>query len=371
MGMILRLTVFCLLICLLTDLSKAESTRPLLFLESEPSRFFRTDSKSQETLFSSSDVNNAISVLLGFPPSATNPSVSSKLNGLLAPNPFYRPRNVLVLEARGLDQEMLNTLDLQKLGLAAGNTPSLVTASSHLDVVLPDEAMIQSLDNPLNTECDVDCVMEKFNDLGSWLGGPLSSENKPLSKKISMPLPEGACLTLDLSRPADQIFAKELIAFQQNIRRIVADHKQSLEGSLDLPILLTGSFNGIKVLKNAHGTDDVTIQGTKLLLSVVAKLLQVQSVFDGQFVGVLLANEDGGSSSTELFNVNFLPESPRLLTEMQTSSKNATAEIALVRKAIAWSTAVILLIATLWGVYFLFNMPLTRDSLLYSNFKMD
>ena len=62
----------------------------------------------------------------------------------------------------------------------------------------------------------------------------------------------------------------------------------------------------------------------------------------------------------------------RLLEEVKTSSNStAMAEVALVRLTLAWITGGVLLIATLIGVYLLLNMPLTRDTLLYSNVKLD
>ncbi|MBA0555447.1 hypothetical protein Golob_025625 [Gossypium lobatum] len=86
----------------------------------------------------------------------------------------------------------------------------------------------------------------------------------------------------------------------------------------------------------------------------------------------------------------------RWLEETKSSLNTTLAAQMLVRRTLAWITGVVLLIATLLGkftlsilltdlgvlmklfftllsvaVYFLLNMPLTRDTLLYSNVKLD
>jgi len=321
-----------------------------------------------------SDVASTVSVLLGFAPSSTNPSVSSsKLDGLLLPNPFDRPRGVFMLDARGIDQELLSELDLPKLGLGAYSYRQLVAESSHTAVELPeDEVILESLNEASGDECDAHCIEQELVDLASWLGGSYTVVEQLLQGKFSIPLSKGSFLNLDLLKRADQIFAKELVSLRRNIRWVVSMHDLA-EGSPDPALLLMGSFVGVQALREHYGQDDISREGLELFLNVAAKLLDsLQLSYGGQFVGVVVMNGNAVPATEGMFDVKLSSRTSRWLTEKFLAESNSTtAEVKLARRALAWSTAIILLIATLMGVYYLFNMPLTRDTLLYSNVKLD
>ncbi|MBA0612383.1 hypothetical protein Godav_012986 [Gossypium davidsonii] len=117
----------------------------------------------------------------------------------------------------------------------------------------------------------------------------------------------------------------------------------------------------------------------------------------GHIVGVILFNGVPQPESKTLMNMMYTSRpSPRWLEETKSSLNTTLAAQMLVRRTLAWITGVVLLIATLLGkftlsilltdlgvlmklfftllsvaVYFLLNMPLTRDTLLYSNVKLD
>jgi len=373
-------TCILLLSCaLLPQQMKAEATGggSLLFLDNPHHRFFRTESlesESEEISMTQSDVASTVSVLLGFAPSSTNPSVSSsKLDGLLLPNPFDRPRGVFMLDARGIDQELLSELDLPKLGLGAYSYRQLVAESSHTAVELPeDEVILESLNEASGDECDAHCIEQELVDLASWLGGSYTVVEQLLQGKFSIPLSKGSFLNLDLLKRADQIFAKELVSLRRNIRWVVSMHDLA-EGSPDPALLLMGSFVGVQALREHYGQDDISREGLELFLNVAAKLLDsLQLSYGGQFVGVVVMNGNAVPASEGMFDVKLSSRTSRWLTEKFLAESNSTtAEVKLARRALAWSTAIILLIATLMGVYYLFNMPLTRDTLLYSNVKLD
>lgn len=348
-----------------------------MFLDNPHHRFFRTESlasDSEEISMTQSDVASTVSVLLGFAPSSSHPSVSSsKLDGLLLPNPFDRPRCVLMLEARGIDQELLSELDLPKLGLGAYNYRQLVAESSQTAVELPeDDVILESLNEASGDECDTHCIEQELVDLASWLGGSYTAGEQLLQGKFSIPLSKGSLLNLDLLKRADQIFAKELVTLRRNIRGVVSMHDLA-EGSADPAMLLMGSFVGVQALREHYGQDDISREGLELFLNVAAKLLDsLQLSYGGQFVGVVVMNDNSVPASEGMFDVNLSSRTSRWLAEKFPAASNSTsAEVKLTRRALAWSTAIILLIATLMGVHYLFNMPLTRDTLLYSNVKLD
>lgn len=374
-----RVTFILLLLCaLLPHQMKAEATGggSLLFLDNPHHRFFRTESlasESEDISMTQSDVASTVSVLLGFAPSASHPSVSSKLDGLLLPNPFDRPRGVFMLEAKGINQELLSELDLPKLGLGVYSYRQLVAESSHTAVELPeDEVVLKSLNEASGDECDAHCIEQELVDLASWLGGSYTAEEQLLQGKLSIPLSKGSFLILNLSKRADQIFAKELVSLRRNIRWVVSMH-DLVEGSPDPALLLTGSFVGVQVLREHYSQDDISREGIEVFLNVAAKLLDsLQLSYGGQFVGVIVMDGNAVPASEGMFDVRLSLGTSRSLTERFLATSNSTSEeLKLARKALAWSTAIILLIATLMGVHYLFNMPLTRDTLLYSNVKLD
>eukprot|EP01018_Ginkgo_biloba_P009712 Gb_34405 [translate_table: standard] len=361
------------------------------------------DSMTQEDLVAT------VSVLLGFAPFTSFSSVSSskvvadKLDRLLLPDPFDRPHAVFMLEARGIDQgldnistELLSELDLMKLELDAYSYRQLVAESSHAAIELPeDEVILQSLTGASGVECDATCIEQELVDLSSWLGGSYVEEQQPLQGKLNIPLPKGSILTLDLLKRADQTFATELVSLLRNIRQAISLHEHLAESSHNPAELLMGSFRGVEALQEYYGKGVISLQGSELFLNVVAKLFHsLQLAYGGwysehlpeitvdlnvvnaagQIVGVVAINSNAAPAFEGIFDVKLSLRPSRWLTEQgspSTSNSTTYEEIKLVRRSLAWSTAIILLIATLIGVYYLFNMPLTRDTLLYSNAKLD
>uniref|UniRef100_A0A453SP31 Uncharacterized protein n=1 Tax=Aegilops tauschii subsp. strangulata TaxID=200361 RepID=A0A453SP31_AEGTS len=92
----------------------------------------------------------------------------------------------------------------------------------------------------------------------------------------------------------------------------------------------------------------------------------------GKIVGLVISTKE---ASTSLASIIDAPSSLHISRRLAEASKtNATASIAaiyLVRLSLAWITGIIFLVSTLIGICLLMNMPLTRDTLLYSNVKMD
>ncbi|GLJ40478.1 hypothetical protein SUGI_0834260 [Cryptomeria japonica] len=349
----------------------------VLLLDNPDHSYFRTQSLSQEAYMTQSDIAATMSVLLGFAPSASLSVSSSKLDALLTPNPFKRPHAVLVLEARGINQETLSGLDFSNFGLESYSYRHLVAESSDTAFDFPeDEVMLVSLKGASDDENDLHSIEKELSDLALWLGGFYTGGQQPMQGNLSIPLSKESSLTLNLLKGADQIFAKELVSLYQNIRRVAVMHENLAESSLDTAELLLGSFAGVEALQEHYGHNNIPCKGLELFLNVAVKLFNsLQLSYGGQIVGIVAMNSNVVPSSEEMFDIKLTSRNSHLLSELDSSKRLppnfAEVQAKLIRKAVAWSMAFILLVTTLVGVYYLFNMPITRDTLLYSNVKLD
>ncbi|KAK4356861.1 hypothetical protein RND71_022471 [Anisodus tanguticus] len=299
-----------------------------------------------------SEVGAIVSVLLGFAPPATLSDASSlKLNEVLVPNPFYRPRSVLILEVTGAEGVFIEALT------------SNVVNENRADIQLPDadEVSLFSLDEP---KTNVEYSVKELSDFASWLSGSY------VNGELAIPLEDDSSLKFQLSKEADREFVASLVSLTRKIQRATETH-QDLSG--DRPSeLISGKFDGLKALGENYGAEGVS-KGTKLFSIVMSKMFNsLTEAYKGQIVGVIVCNETP-SVAESLFNVIFTSQSSARWLDEAKALPNATAieEIILVRRTVAWITGILLIIATLLGIYFLLNMPLTRDTLLYSNVKLD
>ncbi|CAK9173797.1 unnamed protein product [Ilex paraguariensis] len=322
------------------------------------------------------EIGAVVSVLLGFTPSVTlSAASSSKLNKVLVPNPFDRPRSVLMLEVRGTEDYQLK-LDSEDDIFSRALSRKVVYGENTADLQLPDEdeVSVVLLNEPLNFDSDAECTDKELSEFASWLGGSYVTSLEQLNGLLTIPLANGAHLNLQMSKKADREFTASLVSLIRNIQRAMVMH-QELSGSMRNPAeLITGKFDGIKVLQEQYGSVGVAQQGAELLFTSISKIFDsLQEAYNGQIVGVIFSMGTPPSGSETMLNVMITSRStPRWLEETTGSSNPIlVAEVLLVRRTLAWITGIILLIATLFGVYFLMNMPLTKDTLLYSNVKFD
>ncbi|KAE8670273.1 hypothetical protein F3Y22_tig00112159pilonHSYRG00144 [Hibiscus syriacus] len=364
---------FLLISSLLFSISRAESTGSVIFIDSYTHQFLRTRSSndvSQSESMLLPEVGAAVSVLLGFPPSVTlSAAGSSKLNEVLIPNPFDRPRAVFMLEVIGVDDPLV--VDPQNGLFHKALKCSVGLGSRKADIELPDEEEVSiiSLNEPLR-----DYIEEEINDLASWLGGSyVPDSSKSLHGVLTIPLESGDNVNLDLSKEVHREFASKLFALSHSIRKAIETH-EDLSKTLHRPAeLIMGSFDGIKALQEQDGAEGFNKQGMRLLFTTLSKIFDsMQTAYKGQIVGVIVFNEASQPESKTMMNVIATSRpSPRWLEGTKGQTKTTLAAQVLVRRTLAWVTGIVLLIATLLGVYFLLNMPLTRDTLLYSNVKID
>ncbi|CAI0378181.1 unnamed protein product [Linum tenue] len=329
--------------------AKAERSGTVLFIDGQGHKYLRSPStnggvQSQSMLIP--EVADAVSVLLGFAPSATlSAAGSSKLNGVLEPNPFDRPRAVFMLEVTGIkDLPQASISSIEKYSHALQR--NTVLGSEKAKIELPGgEVSVVHLDDGLE-----DFTEKEITDL-----------------------------------EADRKYVGMLLALMRNSKRARLMHEDLSQGTRRPAELTIGCFDGIKMptsfmtsfvfglqaLREQYGTESIVQQGEELLLSVLSIVLDsLQAAYKGQLVAVVSFKPE---SQTKLDVVLTDWPSARMLVESNVSPVlNATIlEVALVRTTLAWLTGIILLVSTLIGVCMLFNMPLTKDTLLYSNVKLD
>ncbi|PSS35697.1 Protein transport protein like [Actinidia chinensis var. chinensis] len=373
---------FChlIILSLLCLQAKADGTGYVRFLDSPVRQYFRPfslDVVSETNSMLLSEVGAAVSVLLGFAPPATlSAASSSKLNEVLMPNPFDKPRAVFMLDVRGVeDSQVMEQSVYAEFGGALSSR--VIVGSTKADIQLPDEGEVSvvSLNEPLSFDSDVELTDKELSDFASFLGGTYVADAlERMNGEFTIPLASGAHLSLHMSKKADREFIESLLSLVHNTRKAMDVH-EDLSGSMRNPAeLITGSFDGIKVLQEEYGSEGVTQKGLELLSASISKIFEsLQTAHKGQIVGVILFSGTASQESETLLNVMFTSQRPaRWLEETKGSSgQTIDVEVLLVRTILAWLTGIILLIATLMGIYSLMNMPLTKDTLLYSNVKLD
>ncbi|KAG4990320.1 uncharacterized protein LOC114367932 [Glycine soja] len=347
---------------------KGEASGSVFFVDSSSNQFIRARSSNYEQpSLLLEEAGAAVSVLLGFAPPSTLPAASSsKLNDVLIPNPFKRPRAVFLLEVNGING----------LGNIVQDNPMFSnsfwsTNSDKVDIQLPDEndVSVVSLDEQLEDWTD-----KEISDFSSSIGGSYAPDAlEPLNGVLTIPLANGASVNLHMSKKAERKFIIGLMSLTRNVQRAIQMH-DNLSQSVKSPAeLLTGCFNGIKVLQEQYETESIAQHGVELLYATLTKIFSsLQEAYKGQIVGIIYCHGATTQESGKKFDVIFTPHHPYARWLAETNAVNATLpEVVLVRRTLAWITGIILLVSTLMGICYLLNMPLTRDTLLYSNVKLD
>ncbi|WVY94126.1 hypothetical protein V8G54_033214 [Vigna mungo] len=330
-----------------------EASGSLTFVDSSSHQFLRARSSNDEQpSFLLQDVSAVVSVLLGFaPPSTLSAASSSKLNKVLSPNPFKRPRAVFLLEVNGING----------LGKIAQDSPMFSNSfwsinSDKVDIQLPDESDVSvvSLDDQLEHWTD-----KEIRDFSSLIDGSYVPDAfVPLNGVLSVPLANGASVSFRMSEKAERMFVFGLMSLMHDVKRAIQLHDDLSQTTKSPAELLMGCFNGIKVLQEQYETESIAEHGIEVLYATLSKIVSsLQEAYKEEL--------------EKKFDVIFTPHhTARWLAE--TSALNATLpEVVLVRRTLAWVTGILLLVSTLMGICYLLNMPLTRDTLLYSNVKLD
>ncbi|KAJ1269728.1 hypothetical protein BS78_07G233300 [Paspalum vaginatum] len=335
-----------------------------VFIDAASHRYLRhQQAGDQDASMSLDEVSAAVSVLLGFAPPTSLPALSSlQLNKVLLPNPFDRPRAVFLLQIAGsnalADSFVSKGSSIFKTKIDGANnaTPGL-TDKDELIVIHSDESLDLSRSDYLDVE---------LSSLANWLEGSYQKSRG----KLVIPLESGNSLTLLLDKEADLKFAASLASLLNTIERAIQVH-EDFSSVVSPAELLACHFTGMKALEDEYGSTETVKQGTEIVRRAVTKAFQsLNGAYKGKIVGLVVSTKEVSSSLGSIIDA---PSSVHISRQLEEASKtNATiAPVVLVRKSLAWITGIILLVSTLIGVCLLMNMPLTRDTLLYSNVKMD
>ncbi|KAG6731265.1 hypothetical protein I3842_01G120400 [Carya illinoinensis] len=375
MDFLIRSMFFLLILSsLLCSQARAEGTGSVFFIDSSARQFLRTRSSNDVVEPDSmlpSEVGAAVSVLLGFlPPSTLSSAGSSKLNDVLMPNPFDRPRAVFMLDVQGTDPKLV-----VNSGNALFSSSSMREVSFGLekatDIQLPDENKVSVF---YLDELFLDYTDKEIGEFASWMGGSYVADSlKPLNGELTIPLADATTVNLHMSKKADREFTVSLLSLISNFKKALELHEDLVDSAHSPAELIMGCFDGIKALQEHYGSEGFARHGVGLLLATLSKMFDsFQEAYQGQIVGVVFFSGSSTTKSGKMLNVVYTSQtSARWLVDTEGSLNVTGPEVLLVRRTLAWITGIILLISTLLGVHFLLNMPITRDTLLYSNVKLD
>ncbi|KAI3746914.1 hypothetical protein L6452_09356 [Arctium lappa] len=352
--------------------SRADGSGSVYFLDSSTHYYFRSRLSESKSM-SLPEVGSAISVLLGFaPPSTLSSASSEKLNEVLIANPFDRPHAVFLLEINGFGDKLSGS-DSDSDVFSRALKSDVAIGDAEIQLSDEDELSLVSLNEPVAS--DMEFTDNDLTNFAFWLGGSyVNTASEPLSGELTIPLANDVQLKLHMSKDADREFARSIISLIHNVERAVQLHEDLSRSMLTLSELIKGRFDGLKAFQEHYGTRDIVQKGAELLVTSVSKIYDsLQTTYKGQIVGVIVFNGSPGEESDSMLTVKFTTRpSPRWLEEKGSHADAIRiAEVILVRRTLAWITGIILIIATLMGICFLMNMPLTRDTLLYSNVKLD
>ncbi|CAO2169923.1 unnamed protein product [Urochloa humidicola] len=336
-----------------------------VFIDAASHRYLRDQpADDQETSMSLNEVSAAISVLLGFAPPTSLPALSSsQLNKVLLPNPFDRPRAVFLVQIAGSDasadsfvSEASSTFKTRIEG--ANNAATGLTDKDELIVIHSDESLDHTGSDLLDSE---------LSSLENWLEGSYQKS----SGKLVIPLESGNSLTLLLHKDADLEFVSSLVSLLKTVERAIQVH-EDFSGVISPAELLVCQFKGIKTLQDEYASMEIVRQGTEVVRRAVTKAFQsLDGAYKGKIVGLVMSTNESSSFLESLIESPSSLHILRRLEEASQTNGTGAASVVLVRKSLAWITGIILLASTLIGVCLLMNMPLTRDTLLYSNVKID
>ncbi|XP_024983706.1 uncharacterized protein LOC112519702 [Cynara cardunculus var. scolymus] len=270
---------------------RADGTGSVFFLDSSTQRYFRPRSPESQSLLLP-EIGAAISVLLGFaPPLTLSPTSSKKLDEVLLPNPFDRPRAVFVLEINGVEDEG-SGLGMDNDVFVSSLKSRVAFGQNYADIQLSDKEKVSlvSLNEPLTS--DMEFTDNILDDFASWLGGSyVRNLVKSLSGELTVPLANDVQLKLHMSKNADREFTTSLVSLIQNVQRAVQMHQDFSRSTHSPAELVMGRFDGVKALKDQYGSNDRVQQAVELLVTSVSKIYGLlQKVYKGQIVGVVLFN---------------------------------------------------------------------------------
>ncbi|KAJ6790795.1 Uncharacterized protein M6B38_248425 [Iris pallida] len=222
--MVIKLNLLIVLSMLVLQY-RAESSGSVVFLDAPGQSFIhsRPSEVDGEAKPLSTNVTAAtISVLLGFaPPASLSADSSSKLNEVLFPNPFDRPRAVFLLEIVGINDPLFPiAYSNDKVGTTFSSSV-LDSSTASIQLTDEDEVSFTHLDGLSGDKCDAACVERELNDLAQWLEGTYIGSSDSLDWNLSFSRSSDSSFNLQMSKESDRHFALSLVALVKNIKKAV------------------------------------------------------------------------------------------------------------------------------------------------------
>ncbi|KAH7426084.1 hypothetical protein KP509_11G084000 [Ceratopteris richardii] len=358
--------VCSLWLCWLASFSKASQFSRVSFLEAAPGSYLRGTSSdgSQEGKFSYADVSAATSVLLGSAPSSPVDNESaSKLNELLMPDPFHRPRAVLLLTLEQVKPVSFKSNALEQ----GGNFGSFVVHDREIqqetmksELLLPEDLSVLPLNMTSKGLSESSSLEIELEDMASFLGASYEM-SKGSKGAFDLQLIDGDMITLDLEKEEHWTLIDKVSSMIKNIKASVFDIDMMQGG------LIFGSLTVSKDLYEAPDSGITSKEASELLHLIAVKMFTyLNNLLNGGLVGVIV------DAPEPVLDMKFTSR-PSHIRMLQVSADSITATVAevLTETIIAYITGIILIIALIIATCCLFKMPLTRDTLLYSGAKLD
>eukprot|EP00475_Leptophrys_vorax_P040359 TRINITY_DN74711_c0_g1_i2.p1 TRINITY_DN74711_c0_g1~~TRINITY_DN74711_c0_g1_i2.p1 ORF type:complete len:393 (-),score=53.15 TRINITY_DN74711_c0_g1_i2:230-1408(-) len=385
-----------LLVAALPLLAQASGFPGVIFLDEQKDSYFRSDveiTANEAQTLSPASFAAATAALLGVSvPPSTDAEVSSQLNSLIVPDPFHRPRSMLMLVLPGADYgafaSNVSLRGLQVVQRRAFPSPSL-DSNALLDAVDYEIAAMLKEATHEGLKLDVsDCSVLSDNSVaatptgGNKVARPCDEKCKylltssELVGEASEQLDQLLRSTFDISKDSDSKFLLDLACTVMFIR----DGAENLNRAGASPHLFFSSLAGLQ-----GGDSFVTGRVAFTLAVVSAHVNAIRSVNNCNMIAAIVLPgvlSEAPAHSHDLIYQTMLasrvqrPAARELravvaaAATQQTDNLKTPADV--VSEAIIIATVIILLVALSLATGYLFNMPLTRDTLLYSGGpKMD
>ncbi|KAG0568295.1 hypothetical protein KC19_6G010200 [Ceratodon purpureus] len=360
--------------------SSLQADGSVIFVDSSVGpEYLRRTPAAEKEVFSYDDVATSLAVLLGVVPGVSiDENVAAKVDSVVSPNPFQRPRAVISLNIGGVESDLINNGEtLDSLGLKLYQQRAFVAKDSHVSQISGDGLNLRLLTNldavDLNAEISEQDFQAEFVFMSASYN--LDGDSKTVTT-VSWDMSNGETFTLDTTKTADRLFFKELMGIFRNMQRAVSS-QQPID--LEEPAnLYFGNFNGIEELRKAYGSGHQTQLASKFVLYAMNQALQfLQDNYNDKLVGVFTFTKSSNDFEITVSErrARFLQDADAAIAAPTGSPGNETypeqMALHLGNQAVVFFTVLILLLALVLSTCCMFTMPLTRDSLLYSGLKLD
>ncbi|GBG74569.1 hypothetical protein CBR_g18980, partial [Chara braunii] len=368
----------------------------VVFVDNLGGKFFRsrsgldTAARTEVDVWSARTVTAATAVLLGVsPPVTIDSATAEKLDDLLRPDPFVRPQSVFSLLLSGASRDVLsaNGTAFSSAGIDNFQWRNLVVDAStehkgtqqemgsHLLRLLSaipktagEEVRVLHVGCQDASECGAKCMDEALLSVAESAGGQYKPDSEAGKGVLTVNFPEGGFIELDMKKTADSELLTELVCLHRSIEQLVKRQQESPLSASDQPELIISTMSASEELWQDSDSVRAANVGRFLFSCLAQELKKYLLGYDGKAtVQIAFLGDNAGDMHGK--SMNAIQDLRREL--LRGYPADVIAATMLVRRAVAWTTGIIVLIGVLLGLCCLCYMPTTRDSLLYSGAKLD